>query len=124
MAKDDIDWIDIEVFPGEVNKGKDSHPPDINPDNPGKGRISLLKRSPSIHSESDAEEVKDEDITSARSRSSEYCKGTDTDYKPDLSLEGQEILTVEQVIGPQGYIRDRVKSKVGTQDVSTGDIVQ
>ena len=67
IAKDDIDWIDIEVFHDEVNKGKDSHPPDINPDNPGKGRISLLKRSPSLHSKSDAEEVKDKDITSARS---------------------------------------------------------
>ena len=53
MAKDDIDGIDIEVFPDKVNQGKDSRPPDINPDipykysdNPGKGRISLLKRSP------------------------------------------------------------------------------
>ena len=61
IAKDDIYWIVIEVFPDEVNKGKDSIPPDINPDtpylysdNPGKGRISLLKRSPSLHRDNDA----------------------------------------------------------------------
>ena len=53
MTKDYMDGVDIEMFPNEVHEGKDSGPPDIkldtfcrNSDTLGKGRISLLKRSP------------------------------------------------------------------------------
>ena len=54
IAKDDVDRSDIKVFPDNVYEEKDSHPPDIKLDTLGKGRISLPKRSPSLHSESDA----------------------------------------------------------------------
>ena len=87
IAKDDVDRSDIKVFPDNVYEEKDSHPHDVKLDTLGKGRISLLKRSPSLHSESDAEEIKDEDVTSGRNRSPAFCKDAINDGKPDVLME-------------------------------------
>ena len=48
-----------------------------------------------LHSESDAEEIKDEDVTSGRNRSPAFCKDAANDDKPDIPIEEYEFRDAE-----------------------------
>ena len=120
IAKNDMDKNDIKMFIHDFYEGKDSHILDIKPDTLGKGRIFLLKRSPLLHSESDAEDIKDEDVTSGRNRSPAFRKDVVNDGKPDILMEEHEVRDVEQDAGLLEDILDFVKSKLGVQDAIQG----
>ena len=74
-----------------------------------------------MHSDSDAEEIKDEDLTSNRNISSVHGKEINLEYKPDQQLEMNKIKVDEQVTQLQPARQFLLSDGGEVHNVSPGD---